>query len=285
MRQVKELLAQMRNCYHRLKQDGKNILEAEMIAGDGAADSEKNGLKRGNTHAGDGVGDLQDQGEFGLGLAPTDSKPVNKIELSKAKEAEIKEANAFSEYAQSEASMPLDDEAALLEAARNKNRAKLRPAIGKQAAFVEFKAEPYGKSAEESIRDNRTELNRLKGSVRALTDHCNAAKRDIDVAKLDLDRKQDERKQAMHNHMAAVEDDELMDNEDGPQEIIDEEELLLLQRMKELKKAYRAAYSDLRATKSQVTQLQGAIDQAKQQLVAHFETWYDSTFEPGPPLS
>ena len=102
-----------------------------MIAGDGAADSEKNGLKRGNTDAGAGVGDLQDQGEFGLGRAPKDSKPVNKIELSKAKEAEIAEANAFSEYAQSEDSMPLDDEAALLEAARSKKRAKLRPAIGK----------------------------------------------------------------------------------------------------------------------------------------------------------
>ena len=131
MRQVKELLAQMRNCYLKLKQDGKSILEAELIAGDGAADSEKNGLKRGNTDAGTGVGDLQDQGEFGLGRAPKDSKPVNKIELSKAKEAEITEANAFSEYAQSEDSMPLDDEAALLEAARSKKRAKLRPAIGK----------------------------------------------------------------------------------------------------------------------------------------------------------
>ena len=286
MRQVKELLAQMRNCYLKLKQDGKNILEAEtLLAGDGAADSEQNGLKRGNTTAGDGVGELQDQGEFGLGLAPKDSKPVNKIELSKAKEAEIQEANAFSEYAQSEASMPLDDEAALLAAARSKQRAKRRPAVGKQAAFVEFKAEPEGQAAEESIRDNRAELNRLKGTVRTLTDQCNSAKRDIDVVKHDLDKKQDERKQAVHNHMAAVEDDDLVDNEDGPQEIIDEEELLLLQRMKELKKAYRAAYSDLRSTKSQVTQLQGAIDQAKQQLVAQFEAWYDDSFEPGPPVA
>jgi len=29
MRQVKELLAQMRNSFRKLKQDGKNILEAE----------------------------------------------------------------------------------------------------------------------------------------------------------------------------------------------------------------------------------------------------------------
>lgn len=33
MRQVKELLLQMRNCYRKLKQDGKNILEAEHLIG------------------------------------------------------------------------------------------------------------------------------------------------------------------------------------------------------------------------------------------------------------
>jgi hypothetical protein len=43
-------------------------------------------------------------------MAPKDSRPVNKIELSKAKEAEIREANAFSEYAESEGSVPVDDE-------------------------------------------------------------------------------------------------------------------------------------------------------------------------------
>ena len=45
---------------------------------------------------------------------------------------------------------------------------------------------------------------------------------------------------------AGIDDDEFMDNEDGAQEIIDEEELLLLQKMKELKKTYRAAYNELR---------------------------------------
>ena len=37
----------------------------------------------------DGVGDLEEIGEFGLGIAPRHSKPVTKIELSKAKEEEI----------------------------------------------------------------------------------------------------------------------------------------------------------------------------------------------------
>lgn len=37
----------------------------------------------------DGVGELLELGEFGLGVAPRASKPINKIELSKEKEAEI----------------------------------------------------------------------------------------------------------------------------------------------------------------------------------------------------
>jgi len=41
--------------------------------------------------------------------------------------------------------VPLDDEAAILEAARSKKKAKLRPAITKQEAFLEFKGDTYGK--------------------------------------------------------------------------------------------------------------------------------------------
>lgn len=90
MREVKELLAQMRNSYRKLVQDGKNILEAENILGAAGANvSDGAGLKRGNTRDNDGVGDIQDQGEFGLGVAPRDSRPVNRIELTKEKEAEI----------------------------------------------------------------------------------------------------------------------------------------------------------------------------------------------------
>ena len=35
---------------------------------------------------------------------------------------------------------------------------------------MEFKGDTFGKQIEETIRDNRSELNRLKKSVRALTD-------------------------------------------------------------------------------------------------------------------
>ena len=44
-----------------------------------------------------GVGDIEEVGEFGLGIAPHTAKPVHKIELSKDREAEIAMMNEYFE--------------------------------------------------------------------------------------------------------------------------------------------------------------------------------------------
>lgn len=72
----------MRNSFRKLKQDGKNVLEAERIGVPGTQESE-GAVARGISMRDDGVGTEVEQGEFGLGRAPADSRPVNKIELSK----------------------------------------------------------------------------------------------------------------------------------------------------------------------------------------------------------
>lgn len=111
----------------------------------------------------EGVGQLEDQGEFGLGVAARDSRPVHKIELTKEKEAELAEAQAYVEWEQSEAGDAEEDEQAIIGAARLKNKQKKkRKPIEKQPAFVEFKQEPEGQRLEESIRDNRAELKQIK---------------------------------------------------------------------------------------------------------------------------
>ena len=79
--------------------------------------------------------------------------------------------------------------------------------------------------------------------------------------------------------MAAVEDEELFNDDDGPQDIIDEEELTLLQNMKAVKKQYRSTYNELKDARGKASQIQQSIDMAKQALVAEFETWYDTTYE------
>lgn len=82
--------------------------------------------------------------------------------------------------------------------------------------------------------------------------------------------------------MAAVEDEELFNDDGAPQDIIDEEELTLLQNMKAVKKQYRATYNELKDAKGKATQIQQSIDMAKQTLVAEFETWYDQNYEQAP---
>jgi hypothetical protein len=52
----------------------------------------------------------------------------------------------------------------------------------------------------------------------------------------------------------------MLDDEDAPQEIIDEDELVLLQRMKELKKDYRGAYTQLKSVKTEVSLMTQSID-------------------------
>ena len=69
----------------------------DTLASEKAATNDEQ-IKRRQTMVEGGVGDLEDTGEFGLGRALKDSKPVTKIELSKEKEAEIAAMEHYEEY-------------------------------------------------------------------------------------------------------------------------------------------------------------------------------------------
>jgi len=71
-------------------------------------------------------------GEFGLGKAPRDSRPIFKIELTKEKEAEILEAQRYEEDAASVAEEDMESTGALLKAAKAKSNVQKRKAVNKQ---------------------------------------------------------------------------------------------------------------------------------------------------------
>lgn len=85
----------MRNLYRKLEFDAKNLGEGrgeQLLAGAGAGgvSAQLADLERRKTLLlRDGVGELEEIGEFGLGVAPSMSKPINKIEISKQREEEI----------------------------------------------------------------------------------------------------------------------------------------------------------------------------------------------------
>lgn len=70
-------------------------------------------------------------------------------------------------------------------------------------------------------------------------------KKQIDELKMRIDRKENERKLRFQNDQMKA-DDEFGE---APEEIIDEEELVLLRQMKDAKKAYRDSFSQLKSYK------------------------------------
>lgn len=70
---------------------------------------------------------------------------------------------------------------------------------------------------------------------------------------------------------------DLEDNE--MEDVIDEEELMKLKEVKELRKRYRAAYKELKDLKAETKYTQQGIDSNKEKLIAAFEEWYQESFQ------
>ena len=93
--------------------------------------------------------------------------------------------------------------------------------------------------------------------MKHFTDICNQSKIELDKIKGKLDVKAEEKRLTQHDDMMGFDDEEGAGAQPtGGQEIIDEEELSLIQKMKELKKVYRQNFDNLKQTKSQVFYIQ-----------------------------
>lgn len=85
-----------------------------------------------------------------------------------------------------------------------------------------------------------------------MTDAINKNKKEIDALKDRLDRKEEERKVRMNDEQLQQEDM----FEEAAEEIIDEEELVMLRAMKDLKKNYRDSFNALKEEKRQHSEAQ-----------------------------
>ena len=85
-----------------------------------------------------------------------------------------------------------------------------------------------------------------------MTDAINKNKKEIDALKDRLDRKEEERKVRINDEQLQQEDM----FEEAAEEIIDEEELVMLRAMKDLKKGYRDSFNALKEEKRQYSEAQ-----------------------------
>ncbi|XP_065438644.1 kinesin-like protein KIF9 isoform X5 [Chrysemys picta bellii] len=146
-----------------------------------------------------------------------------------------------------------------------KAKEQLSSPPAKLVAFEEFKNE-RGSEINRIFKENKAILCDRKKKASEITHRLNLIKQEMDITKQALGAQKKERE----------EQGEYV-NEEG-QIIIDEEEFLLVMKLKDLKKQYRCDFDELRDLKAEVQYCQHLVDQCRNRLISEFEIWYNESF-------
>ncbi|KAM5314708.1 kinesin-like protein KIF9 isoform 3-T5 [Glossophaga mutica] len=134
----------------------------------------------------------------------------------------------------------------------------------KPVAFEDFKNE-RGSEINRIFKENKSILNERRKRASETTQHINAIKQEIDVTKAALDfQKSLREKQGEYENKGLI--------------IIDEEEFLLILKLKDLKKQYRSEYQDLRDLRAEIQYCEHLVDQCRHRLLTEFDIWYNESF-------
>ncbi|KAM4855044.1 kinesin-like protein KIF9 isoform 3-T3 [Urocitellus parryii] len=134
----------------------------------------------------------------------------------------------------------------------------------KLMAFEDFKNE-RGSEINRIFKENKSILNERRKRASETTQRINVIKREIDVTKEALNFQK-----SLREKQGEYENKGLM--------IIDEEEFLLILKLKDLKKQYRSEYQDLRDLRAEIQYCQHLVDQCRHRLLMEFDIWYNESF-------
>ncbi|XP_030888146.1 kinesin-like protein KIF9 isoform X4 [Leptonychotes weddellii] len=134
----------------------------------------------------------------------------------------------------------------------------------KPVAFEDFKNE-RGSEINRIFKENKSILNERRKRASETTQRINAIKREMDMTKEALNFQK-----SLREKQGEYESKGLM--------IIDEEEFLMILKLKDLKKQYRAEYQDLRDLRAEIQYCQHLVDQCRHRLLMEFDIWYNESF-------
>ncbi|NXR03804.1 KIF9 protein, partial [Sagittarius serpentarius] len=135
----------------------------------------------------------------------------------------------------------------------------------KPVAFEQFKEE-CGSEISRIFKENKSILLARKKRSSTVAQRINFIKREMEDIKKALEAQKQERWQQ----------GEYVD-EKG-QIIIDEQEFLLIMKLKDLKEEYRSGYAELQDLKAEIQYCQHLVDQCRNKLISEFEIWYSESF-------
>ncbi|NWV25386.1 KIF9 protein, partial [Origma solitaria] len=142
---------------------------------------------------------------------------------------------------------------------------KPRSPPSKQEAFEMFKKEA-GREIHRIFRENKSILLARKQRSNVVAQQINHNKQEMEEIKEALEAQQQKRRQ----------EGEYTD-EKG-QVIIDEKELSLILKLKELKEEHRAGFAELQDLKAEIQYCQQLVDKCRKRLISEFQIWYNESF-------
>ncbi|XP_059965407.1 kinesin-like protein KIF9 isoform X3 [Mesoplodon densirostris] len=295
LRQIQEVFNQFRVVLSQQEQEVESTLRKKYTLidkNDFAAISavQKAGLMDVDGHL---VGEPDGQG-FGLGVAPFSTRPGKKSKSKKMFKEQLsslarkegasspvsgKDLDASTSKTQLTPSskdgdvkdMLLQDrETSSIEPLASESpKEELRPPRpstppAKPVAFEDFKNE-RGSEINRIFKENKSILNERRKRASETTQRINAIKREIDMTK-----------EALNFHKSLREKQGEYENKGLM--IIDEEEFLLILKLKDLKKQYRTEYQDLQDLRAEIEYCQHLVDQCRHRLLTEFDIWYNESF-------
>ena len=129
-------------------------------------------------------------------------------------------------------------------------------------AYDWFKARD-GKAQSDALVKAKEQLRSLRATSKATSRAVNEYKGEIDALEAEIAEKKAARLAAKSPA-----------DDDMEEDVVDEEEFVLMKREREAKKAYRAAYETLRATRLETESVVERCDKLKYALVGAFEEWH-----------
>ncbi|GAB1294729.1 Kinesin-like protein KIF9 [Apodemus speciosus] len=215
--------------------------------------------------------------------SPVSGKDFDVASLSKtqlipsSKDGDLKDVLARERETSSIEPLPSDSP-------REESRAP-RPSTppSKPVAFEEFKNE-RGSEINRIFKENKSILNERKKRASETTQRINAIKQEIDVTKdalnfqKSLREKQGRCEGKMPRAVQGLRVTMLGEYENKGLMIIDEEEFLLILKLKDLKKQYRNEYQELRDLRAEIQYCQRLVDQCRHRLLMEFDIWYNESF-------
>nr|XP_045376577.1 kinesin-like protein KIF9 isoform X2 [Camelus bactrianus]XP_045376582.1 kinesin-like protein KIF9 isoform X2 [Camelus bactrianus] len=290
LRQIQEVFNQFRVVLRQQEQEVESSLRRKYTLVDKNDFATISAVQKAGLIDVDGhlVGEPDGQG-FGLGVAPFSTKPGKKSKSKKTFKEQFS-SSARKEGASSPVSKELEVSASksqltpsskdgdvkdmLLRDRETSNTSDspkeelrpLRPSTppSKLVAFEDFKNE-RGSEINRIFKENKSILNERRKKASETTHRINAIKREIDVTKEALNFQK-----SLREKQGEYENKGLM--------IIDEEEFLLILKLKDLKKQYRTEYQDLRDLRAEIQYCQHLVDQCRHRLLTEFDIWYNESF-------